>query len=225
MSQEGGGGSGSCSALAAAVLAESGTPPPRRTNASELISGDPEWDGRLYQCWRIQSCGACLGSSAGCGWCATSSTCLPLPSPRRPLRLLAPLSNPRICGDPSDRYELRTAGLGCAVSTRTFVTAFLTSLCTLAAVVVLIGAWKLGRWAVAAWTKMGNGVVLYGDGSWGVWKRSKQRWGWGSWKVWDWGRGGGRGGDGEATAGRRRWWGGWKMRGNGEEEERRRLLA
>lgn len=30
---------------------------------------DPDFDDRLYRCWRLQTCGSCLSSDARCGWC------------------------------------------------------------------------------------------------------------------------------------------------------------
>jgi hypothetical protein len=71
-----------------------------------------------------------------------SSTCLPLPTDplSRAFPLLSPIRYKSICALGSERFELRTLGLGCQVSTITFLTSVITIFSTLVGVLVL---WSL----------------------------------------------------------------------------------
>lgn len=84
-----------------------------------------------------------------------------------------------ICAMGPERFELRTSGLGCQVSTITFLTSIVTIFCTLFGVLVLYGLVKAGKWV--AWTLKvrKGGWVVYADGREGVWVRRKE--GWGRW--------------------------------------------
>lgn len=109
-----------------------------------------------------------------------SSTCLPLPLDpfSSTFPLLSPLAHKFICATGPERFELRTKGLGCQVSTITFLTSLVTIGCTLFGVVVLYGV-VLGvrnlRRVVWGWR---GGWEVYGDGREGVWVRRK---GWRRW--------------------------------------------
>ncbi|KAF2801737.1 uncharacterized protein BDZ99DRAFT_512808 [Mytilinidion resinicola] len=145
------------------------------------LSGPKDDRERLEHCWGILDCGDCHRSQHHCGWCPISGTCLPLPlNPlARAFPLLSPISHHHICALGAERFELRTAGLGCQVSTITFLTSIVTILITLA---VLLGSWlliRLGRWGIGVWKRAKGGWVVYGDGSEGVWVRKGE--GWGPW--------------------------------------------
>lgn len=154
-------------------------------------SRDPDFDDRLYRCWRLQTCGSCLSSDARCGWCPYSSTCIPLPSTSdMPLRWapLTPLNHAHICPFDPERFELRTKSFGresCNVSTTTVLTAVVSFLCGIAAVFVVLGlAWVVVR-LFKAGRRARNGIKvlivesgLPGD-SWReerVWVRRGRNW-------------------------------------------------
>ncbi|KAF7568057.1 hypothetical protein PtrM4_126700 [Pyrenophora tritici-repentis] len=112
---------------------------------------------------------------------AISSTCLPLPTDplSRAFPLLSPIRHKTICALGPERFELRTAGLGCQVSTITFLTSIVTIFCTLFGVLVLYGLSKcIGLLRLGARAKKG-GYVLYEDGTGEVWVRKSE--GWGKW--------------------------------------------
>lgn len=88
---------------------------------------------RLAHCWAIQDCGNCLQSNNGCGWCPSSSTCVPADN------LLSPVSNEHVCPLRSERFELRTRALGCHCSIITLLSVIVTVFATLATVAVLYG--------------------------------------------------------------------------------------
>ncbi|EMD92164.1 hypothetical protein COCC4DRAFT_129925 [Bipolaris maydis ATCC 48331] len=155
-------------------------------NTTELFhqrlqkSPKEDWE-RLKLCWGYMDCGDCHRSPGHCGWCAISSTCLPLPLDgfSRAFPLLSPIRHHSICAMGSERFELRTAGLGCQVSTITFLTSLVTIFCTLFGVLVLYGVSKcVGLVVVGARARRG-GHVLFEDGRGGVWERERE--GWGKW--------------------------------------------
>ncbi|KAF1967457.1 hypothetical protein BU23DRAFT_602877 [Bimuria novae-zelandiae CBS 107.79] len=134
---------------------------------------------RLELCWGYNDCGDCHRSKGHCGWCAISSTCLPLPLDpwSRAFPLLSPMRHKFICATGPERFELRTSGLGCQVSTITFLTSIVTIFCTLFGVLVLYFLFYAGdRIGFALKTRKG-GWVVYGDGREGVWVRKSASWG------------------------------------------------
>ncbi|EUC47008.1 hypothetical protein COCMIDRAFT_91234 [Bipolaris oryzae ATCC 44560] len=153
-------------------------------NATELFhhrlqsSPKEDWD-RLKLCWGYMDCGDCHRSKGHCGWCAISSTCLPLPLDgfSRAFPLLSPIRHHSICALGSERFELRTAGLGCQVSTITFLTSLVTIFCTLFGVLVLYGVSKCVGWVVVGTRARRGGWVVYEDGSSGLWVREREGWG------------------------------------------------
>ncbi|KAF2650493.1 hypothetical protein K491DRAFT_608700 [Lophiostoma macrostomum CBS 122681] len=160
------------------------------SNAGFNVSGvfEQRWhDGtdedreRLEECWRytFRDCGDCQRSKAGCGWCPVSSTCLPLP--RDPLSrafpLLSPIRYRFICALGPERFELRTSGLGCQVSTITFLTSIVTIFCTIGGLIVLYGLIKLVQGIAFAARARKGGWVVNGDGSEDVWIRRGESWG------------------------------------------------
>ncbi|KAF2685443.1 hypothetical protein K458DRAFT_417497 [Lentithecium fluviatile CBS 122367] len=134
---------------------------------------------RLELCWGYNDCGDCHRSEGFCGWCALSQTCLPLP--RDPLSRAFPLLSPMrykfICATGPERFELRTSGLGCQVSTITFLTSIVTIFCTIFGVVVLYGLAKLIAGIMFSLRARKGGWVVYGDGREGVWVRRSEDWG------------------------------------------------
>ncbi|KAL7775926.1 hypothetical protein CFE70_006338 [Pyrenophora teres f. teres 0-1] len=97
----------------------------------------------------------------------------------RAFPLLSPIRYKNICALGPERFELRTAGLGCQVSTITFLTSIVTIFCTLFGVLILYGLAKcIGLLRLGARAKRG-GYVVYGDGSGEVWVRKSE--GWGKW--------------------------------------------
>jgi hypothetical protein len=111
-----------------------------------------------------------------------SYTCLPLPddSLTHAFPLLSPARYKGICALGSERFELRTAGLGCQVSTITFLTSIVTIFSTLFGVVILWLLSKCLKWVgVDLWARKG-GFVLYpnDEESWKgeLWVRRKEGW-------------------------------------------------
>ena len=82
-----------------------------------------------------------------------------------------------ICALRSERFELRTSGLGCQVSTITFLTSIVTIFCTLFGVLVLYSLFKCVKWAGLGARASKGGYVVFGDGSSGIWVRRSERWG------------------------------------------------
>lgn len=142
------------------------------------MQGTPkeDWD-RLNKCWGYIDCGDCHRSEGHCGWCPLSSTCLPLPLDplSRMFPLLSPMRVKGICAFGSERFELRTGGLGCQVSTITFLTSIITIFCTLFGVFVMYGLLRLYTWVRLGTTR--GGYVVYGDGTEGIWVRKNKSWG------------------------------------------------
>ncbi|KAL5436126.1 hypothetical protein PMIN06_010950 [Paraphaeosphaeria minitans] len=133
---------------------------------------------RLELCWGYNDCGDCHRSKGHCGWCAISSTCLPLPMDplSRAFPLLAPIRYKLICATGPERFEIRTSGLGCQVSTITFLACIITIFCTMFGVLVLYllfhAAEKIGFTSKAR----KGGWVIYGDGREGIWVRKNENW-------------------------------------------------
>ena len=90
-------------------------------------------EDHLSACWRISNCNNCINSSHGCGWCASSSACVPASS------LLEPITNSHICPSRNERFELRTRALGCGCSTTTLLSVIVTVFATIVALGVLYG--------------------------------------------------------------------------------------
>jgi hypothetical protein len=109
-----------------------------------------------------------------------SSTCLPLPQDRlsKAFPLLTPIRHKGICALESERFELRTRGLGCQVSTITFLTCIVTIFATIFGLLVIYGLANLIRWAYLALRGSSGGYVLFGDGTGETWVRSES---WGKW--------------------------------------------
>ncbi|KAF2844956.1 hypothetical protein T440DRAFT_409117 [Plenodomus tracheiphilus IPT5] len=140
---------------------------------------------RLRRCWGYTDCGDCHRSAGHCGWCAMSWTCLPLPRDpiSRAFPLLSPIRYDGICALASERFELRTSGLGCQVSTITFLTSIVTILSTVIAIAVLYRLANLFKVIAMALGARTGGYVLYGDGSGEIWVRKSEAWsGW--WSRW-----------------------------------------
>ena len=110
-----------------------------------------------------------------------SSTCLPLPtdSLSKAFPLLTPIRYDSICALRSERFELRTSGLGCQVSTITFLTSIVTIFSTLLGVLVLYGLVKCIKLAGLGTRGSRGGYVIFEDGSEDIWVRKSE--GWGMW--------------------------------------------
>ncbi|KAF1833965.1 hypothetical protein BDW02DRAFT_499367 [Decorospora gaudefroyi] len=136
-----------------------------------------DWE-RLRKCWGFDDCGDCQRADGHCGWCAISSTCLPLPIDplSRAFPLLTPIRYKSICALRSERFELRTSGLGCQVSTITFLTSIVTIFCTLFGVLVLYSLAKCVKWAGRGIRGSKGGYVIREGGSGEVWVRSSEGW-------------------------------------------------
>ena len=119
-------------------------------NASFPITSSNNADYLLARCWRIQDCYSCLHTSDPCSWCAVSSTCV---SNEAPIGLLAPIWNPKICPIHDERWELRAKGLGCKVSTLTFLSVLISVLATVVVVLWLWAARKVWIWLPWRWRK------------------------------------------------------------------------
>lgn len=110
-----------------------------------------------------------------------SSTCLPLPtdSLSKAFPLLTPIRYDSICALRSERFELRTSGLGCQVSTITFLTSIVTIFSTLLGVLVLYGLVKCIKLVGLGTRGSRGGYVIFEDGSEDIWVRKSE--GWGMW--------------------------------------------
>jgi hypothetical protein len=82
-----------------------------------------------------------------------------------------------ICATGPERFELRTSGLGCQVSTITFLTSIVTIFCTLLGVLVLYGVVKALKGIIFATKARKGGWVVHGDGSEEPWVRKSESWG------------------------------------------------
>ena len=133
----------------------------------------PNNEDRFAACWRRQNCYNCIHSSHGCGWCASSSTCVPASS------LLEPVSKGNICPLKDERYELRTRALGCGCSTTTILSIIVTVFATIAALFLLYGIGllirRLGRTFVTG-TWRGLEIEIMDDGTReeNEWRRNSQ---------------------------------------------------
>ncbi|KAH4104519.1 hypothetical protein HBI52_222350 [Parastagonospora nodorum] len=140
-----------------------------------------DWD-RLYKCWGYLDCGDCHRSDGFCGWCPISSTCLPLPDDglSRAFPLLSPIRYKGICAFGSERFELRTAGLGCQVSTITFLTSIATIFSTLFGVLILRILFRFANWMIVGFRARRGGYVVCpnDEESWkgDVWVRRSESW-------------------------------------------------
>lgn len=105
---------------------------PIKSTMTSLTSVAPN-RGRLTACWHIQQCEDCVQSDHGCGWCPSSSTCIPANS------LLEPVTNKHVCPLVHERFELRTRALGCNCSTTTLLSVIVTVFATMAALLLLYG--------------------------------------------------------------------------------------
>jgi hypothetical protein len=103
-----------------------------------------------------------------------SSTCIPNLSP---LQILAPIVNPDICPLWSERWEVRTRGLGCHVSTITLLTCVVSVVSTCAVIGLAVGAFYFGRWVRKKWKGRGDGWWRFWR--WGVWRGEWAR----GWRV------------------------------------------
>ncbi|KAH7135210.1 hypothetical protein B0J11DRAFT_517844 [Dendryphion nanum] len=147
-------------------------------NVTELLlqrwEDSPKHDRkRLEKCWGYNDCGDCHRSDGFCGWCAISSTCLPLPTDplSRAFPLLSPMRYKFICATGPERFELRTGGLGCQVSTITFLTSIVTIFCTIGGLVLLYGIVRLSQLIALALKARKGGWIAYEDGTGEVWVR------------------------------------------------------
>lgn len=95
----------------------------------------------------------------------------------RAFPLLAPMRYKFICALGPERFELRTAGLGCQVSTITFLTSIITIFCTLLGVVVLYGLAKLFSWVSLLLRANRGGCIQFEDGSVEIWDQRGSTWG------------------------------------------------
>lgn len=95
----------------------------------------------------------------------------------RAFPLLSPIRYKFICAMGPERFELRTSGLGCQVSTITFLTSIVTIFCTLFGVLVLYGLVKAIKWIVLAVRARKGGWTVHGDGRQEVWVRRGESWG------------------------------------------------
>lgn len=117
-------------------------------NESSSVSTSNNADYLLRRCWRLQDCYSCLHTFDPCSWCAVSSTCV---ANEAPIGLLAPIWKPNVCPISDERWELRAKGLGCKVSTFTFLSLLAGILATIAIVlwlslVVRTWVWLRRRW-------------------------------------------------------------------------------
>ncbi|KAG8627954.1 hypothetical protein KVT40_003827 [Elsinoe batatas] len=131
-----------------------------------------DYDHRLSACWRNQDCNSCIHNKAGCGWCASSKSCVPASSIWNPVRY------PDICPHWSERWELRTKTLGCNCSSITFLAVLITILCTIAGLVVLYGLAKVVAWINRVWGAGARGgwylqIDDVGNRQEGLWLRRK----------------------------------------------------
>jgi hypothetical protein len=101
----------------------------------------------------------------------------------RAFPLLAPLRYKFICAEGPERFELRTLGLGCQVSTITLLTSIVTIFSTLLGVLVLYLLLKCIKWiGLGSRARKGGYVVhLNEDDQWkgDIWVRKSE--GWGRW--------------------------------------------
>ncbi|OAG04869.1 uncharacterized protein CC84DRAFT_808176 [Paraphaeosphaeria sporulosa] len=150
-------------------------------NATEILhqrwEDSPEDNRkRLELCWGYNDCGDCHRSKGHCGWCAISNTCLPLPMDplSRAFPLLSPIRYKFICATGPERFELRTSGLGCQVSTITFLTSVVTIFCTLFGVLVIYLLFRTAERISFTLKARKGGWVVYADGREDIWVRKSE---------------------------------------------------
>jgi len=127
---------------------------------------------RLNACWGISDCQNCIHDPHGCGWCPTSSACIPASS------LLEPISR-NVCPYRGERYELRTKTLGCNCSTTTFLSVFATVWITIAAIIalsIILRGLRYCNDTFGSGTWRGLEVEIKGHGA-----RVERQWKQGSW--------------------------------------------
>ncbi|GAM83959.1 hypothetical protein ANO11243_019490 [Dothideomycetidae sp. 11243] len=100
--------------------------------------------------------------------------CIPVGS------IFDPVKNPNICPSWTGRWELRTKTLGCGCSTLTLLAVLITIVCTLAALSVLFGVYKLITSVNKIWGfgALSGSYLKYDDGGHrheGLWFR---KWWW-----------------------------------------------
>lgn len=118
--------------------------------SSSLSAANNNADYLLRRCWRIQDCHSCLHTSDPCSWCAVSSTCIPNETP---VGILGPIWNPAVCPISDERWELRAKGLGCKVSTLTFLSVLVTILATITLACWIWAAVSIWAWSRRRWRK------------------------------------------------------------------------
>jgi hypothetical protein len=91
---------------------------------------------------------------------------------------LTPVRYKGICAFGSERFELRTSGLGCQVSTITFLTAIVTIFATIFGLLAIYGLAIVIKWLYLAILGSNNGWVQYEDGTGEIWVRKES---WGKW--------------------------------------------
>ena len=140
------------------MLALHATPQYNAASPSRPGRPDPALDPDLLlpHCWRLQDCTSCITTKYHCGWCATSSVCVPNPVT---WPILAPIWNPNVCPTRDERWELRGNELGCKVSTTTFLSVVVAVFATLG--LLLLGwllklAWAWGRTRSKGWYNWWN---------------------------------------------------------------------
>lgn len=143
----------------------------------------------------------------------------------RAFPLLSPIRHKGICALESERFELRTSGLGCQVSTITFLTSIVTIFATIFGLLVLYGLVKVLEWIGVALKARKGGWRIHEDGTGEIWVRRSE--GWGKW--WRRVRGEEREFEVEEVdegTPERGWflWGAGMRRENGSASERRSLL-
>jgi len=134
---------------------------------SSKVSNDT--DDLLQKCWGHQECWGCLGQGS-CGWCPTTSTCVPNPYS---LHLLGPFIDPDICPLWSERWELRSRPLGCHVSTITLLTCIISVVSTFLVIGSAVLAVRAMRWIITRWKARSPDW-------WRVWRHFHSGW----WKAW-----------------------------------------
>jgi hypothetical protein len=97
-------------------------------------------------------------------------TCIPNLSK---IHILAPITNADICPLWSERWEVRTRGLGCHVSTITLLTCVVSVVSTFLVMGLVVLGFRIGRWVGKKW------------------KGRQQEWWkvyrWEAWRFWQWG--------------------------------------
>ena len=138
------------------------------SNESSAVSTSNNADYLLRRCWPIQDCYSCLHTSDPCSWCAVSSTCV---ANEAPIGLLAPIWKRDICPISDERWELRAKGLGCKVSTLTFLSVLAGILATITFILCLSLVVRTWVWLRKRWRKDRLGAHTLGVVAERGWKR------------------------------------------------------